>query len=90
MASIGRLLILFAVFVIALAALMTEPLDDSPKWAEIFYASKAIALVGFVVFGKFYTRWSKTDKWFKAYNDRCEGENVGLGPDIMEREEERK
>lgn len=70
--SAGRSLLLFAIFVIAIGALLAEPLDDSHWWFEQFFISKVIAAAGFLTFRKLYNRWSKTDKWLKAYNDSCD------------------
>lgn len=70
--STSRILLLFVIFGIATMALMGEPLEDSSWWFEQFIASKAIAAVGFIIFWRLYARWSKTDKWIKAYNDSCD------------------
>lgn len=47
--SAGRILLLCAIFGIALLGLMAEPLDDSRWWFEQFFISKAIAAAGFLV-----------------------------------------
>lgn len=69
--SAGRILLLCAIFGIALIGLMAEPYEDSNWWFMQFFASKAIAAAGFLAFWKLYNRWSKTDKWIKAYDESC-------------------
>lgn len=69
--SVGRSTALVAIFGIALMGLMAEPNEDSNWWFMQFFASKAIAAAGFLAFWKLYNRWSKTDKWIKAYDESC-------------------
>lgn len=88
--SAARILLLCAIFGIALLGLMAEPLDDSRWWFEQFFISKAIAATGFLAFWKLYNRWSKTDKWLKAYNDSCDKALEAPNPCYIERKEERK
>lgn len=70
--SASRIAILLVIFGIAFCGLMAEPLDDSNYWLEEIYASKALAVVGFYCYWKLYRRWSKTDKWIKAYDESCD------------------
>ena len=70
--SVGRSTALVAIFGIALIGLMAEPYEDSNWWFEQFFAIKAIAAAGFIAFWILYKRWSKTDKWLKAYAERCD------------------
>ena len=88
--SVGRSTALVAIFGIALLGLMAEPLDDSRWWFEQFFISKAIAASGFFAFWKLYNRWSKSDKWLKAYNDSCNKALEAPNPCYIERKEERK
>lgn len=83
--SAGRILLLFVIFVIAIGALIAEPLDDSRWWLEQFFISKAIAAAGFFTFWKLYNRWSKTDKWLKAYNESCDKALEAPNPCYIER-----
>lgn len=88
--SAARILLLCAIFGMALLGLMAEPLDDSRWWFEQFFISKAIAAAGFFAFWKFYNRWSKTDKWLKAYNDSYDKGLEAPNPCYIEREEDDK
>lgn len=88
--SAGRILLLCAIFGTALGALIAEPLSDNRWWIEQFFISKAIAAAGFLAFWKLYSRWSKTDKWLKAYNDSCDKALEAPNPCCIEREEDEK
>lgn len=70
--SIGRITALIAIFGIDFIGLMAEPYEDSNWWFEQFFVSKAIAAAGFFAFWKLYQRWSKSDRWLKAYNECCD------------------
>lgn len=85
--SAGRILLLCAIFGISLIGIMAEPLDDSLWWIEEFIISKGIAAAGFFTFWKLYNRWSKTDKWLKAYNDRSDKALEAPNPYCTERKE---
>ena len=88
--SVGRSTALVAIFGITLLGLMAEPLDDSRWWFEQFFISKVIAAAGFFAFWKLHNRWSKTDKWLKAYNDSCDKALEAPNPCYIERKEGRK
>lgn len=86
--STGRTLLLFVIFGIATIALMAEPYDNSNWWMEQFFASKVIAAAGFMVFWRLYARWSKTDKWIKAYNESCDKALEAENPLYIGKEED--
>lgn len=88
--SAGRILLLCAILGIALIGFMTNPLDDSRWWFEIFFISKAIAAIGLFAFWKLYNRWSKTDKWLKVYNNSCNKALEATNPCYSEDEEDDK
>lgn len=69
--STARIAAILAIGTIALLGLMAEPFDNDPWWWEKFFFSKGIALVGFSAAANLYKRWSKTDKWFIAYEESC-------------------
>ena len=81
------ILLLCAIFGIALICLMAEPFDDSRWWFEQLFISKAIAAAGFFAFWKLYNRWSKTDKWMKAYNKWCNKALEAPNPCCIERKD---
>lgn len=88
--SAGHILLLFVTFGIGLGALMAEPLEDSRWWFALFLISKTIAAAGFFAFWKLYSRWSKTDKWLKAYNDNCDKALEASNPYCIGRKENNK
>lgn len=67
-----RIAVLFGIFGIALIGLVAVPDDDSAWWMEQFFISKGIAAAAFYAFYKLDSRWSKTDRWLKAYNESCD------------------
>lgn len=88
--SAGRILLLCAIFGAALMGLMAEPAEDSRWWLELMLASKAAAAAGFAAFWRLYSRWSKTDKWIKAYDEDCEKALDTPNPCYTGREEEER
>lgn len=88
--SICRIAALGAIFGIALIGLMTEPNEDSNWWFEQFFASKAIAVAGFLAFWKLYNRWSKSDKWLRAYNAACNKVLEARSPCYLGEEDDNK
>lgn len=69
--SLALLIVSGAAFIF----LFGMPDDDSKWWMEIFIASKVASAIAFYITAKLYKRWSKTDKWIKAYDEYC---NKGL------------
>lgn len=84
-----RIAALLVVFGIALVALMGNPLDNDSWWLEKFFVGKTIAAGGFYIYFRLYNRWSKTDKWIKAYDKSCEKALEAPNPLYIGKEDER-
>ena len=67
-----RISILIALSLVAVVGIFSEPTAEADgAWFLDFFLSKGIGTAACYGVYKLYTKWSKTDKWLKAYDKMC-------------------
>ena len=72
--SIIRLAVILALFSVAMLLLVCEEGAAPQAWALRFIIDKALAIGAMLIVARLYSRWSKTDPLFIAYNRMCDAD----------------
>lgn len=78
--SIARIAALVALALVGFLCLFSEPEENlsDGQWMWTLLWTKALAAASIYGAVQLYKRWSKTDKWIKAYEKYCEEADAEL------------